>query len=146
MSKCTGKKIRQYRLEKGLTQKELGDKCGIADSAIRRYESGKITPKNEILYRIAVALDVSILNLMDVFPEWEKLAELQGEVQKESTEYLQRLLDVVKDRIFFNDRNDIFTHLPEEDLLYYFWSLNKDGQEKVVEYATDLSQNPRYKK
>ena len=37
-TKSIGQKIRQIRIEKGLTQKQLGDMCGIADSNIRKYE------------------------------------------------------------------------------------------------------------
>ena len=37
----TGTKIKEIRKQKGLTQKQLGDLCGIADSNIRKYENGK---------------------------------------------------------------------------------------------------------
>lgn len=39
MPTYTGDMIRKYRTEKGLTQKKLGELCGIADSNIRKYES-----------------------------------------------------------------------------------------------------------
>lgn len=60
-----GKEIRRFRLEKGLTQKQLGELCGMADSAIRKYESGKIIPKIETLKRIAQALGVDVYSLAD---------------------------------------------------------------------------------
>ena len=44
-----GYALKQARLSAGLTQKQLGEKCGMADSAIRKYESGKIKPKIETL-------------------------------------------------------------------------------------------------
>ena len=37
----TGKKIKLIRTFRGLTQKELGDKAGIHEVAIRKYELGK---------------------------------------------------------------------------------------------------------
>lgn len=37
--------IKQIRLEKGLTQKRLGELSGIAEPTIRRYETGKLIPK-----------------------------------------------------------------------------------------------------
>ena len=52
-----GEKIRLARRSRGLTQKEVADKCGMADSAIRKYESGKVIPKVKTLLRIAEALD-----------------------------------------------------------------------------------------
>ena len=58
-----GENIKRFRLEKGMTQKQLGDKCGIADSAIRRYELGGANPKIETLIKIADALDVDVYEL-----------------------------------------------------------------------------------
>lgn len=60
-----GENIRKLRQEKGMTQKELGEKCGIADSAIRRYELGGANPKMETLHKIAKALDKSIILLVE---------------------------------------------------------------------------------
>ena len=37
----TGKKIKLIRTFRGLTQKELGEACGIHEVAIRKYELGK---------------------------------------------------------------------------------------------------------
>lgn len=50
--------IRELRQTRGLTQKDLGAMCGLAGSAIRRYESGRQTPKKETLNRIYNALGV----------------------------------------------------------------------------------------
>lgn len=65
-----GEIIRELRLQKGLTQKQLGDLCGMADSAIRRYESGRANPKLETIKKIADALDTSIDILLE--DNWEK--------------------------------------------------------------------------
>lgn len=54
----TGERIRQIRLSKGMTQTELGKRCGMADSRIGVYERGENKPKPETLNRIATALDV----------------------------------------------------------------------------------------
>ena len=60
----TGDMIRKYRTEKGLTQKKLGELCGIADSNIRKYESGNQNPKIETLQKIADALDIPVNRLL----------------------------------------------------------------------------------
>ena len=49
----TGKKIKLIRTFRGLTQKELGEACGIHEVAIRKYELGKNIPKPEQLRKIA---------------------------------------------------------------------------------------------
>lgn len=64
-----GEKIKSARLDKGLTQKQLGELCGMADSAIRRYELGGANPKIETLRRIADALEVPLSEFSDNFIE-----------------------------------------------------------------------------
>lgn len=60
----TGEKIRYYRIKTNLTQKELGEKVGISESYISLFEVNKRYPKNNILLKIAKALnqDISIFN------------------------------------------------------------------------------------
>ena len=59
--KTIGEKIKDIRIAKGLTQKDLGAKCKpkMADSAIRRYENERAFPKIETIKRIAEALGVT---------------------------------------------------------------------------------------
>lgn len=60
----TGELIKKRRLDLGMTQKKLGEKCGIADSAVRKYESGKVKPKLEMLTNIANALGCTVVDLL----------------------------------------------------------------------------------
>lgn len=52
--------IKKIRTEKGLTQKQLGEKIGIAEANIRKYESGKLNPKLQTLEKFAKGLDVPV--------------------------------------------------------------------------------------
>ncbi len=62
-----GKLIKAARLEKGLTQEELGEIVGVQKSAIAKYESGKVVNiKRSTLQKLAIALD---LNGSDFFSE-----------------------------------------------------------------------------
>lgn len=61
----TGKKIKLIRTFRGLTQKELGEACGIHEVAIRKYELGKNLPKPEQLRKIAEALNVNVNSLVE---------------------------------------------------------------------------------
>lgn len=61
-----GERIRELRTQKGMTQKELGEKCNMADSAIRRYESNRGNPTIETLSRISKALNVRLDDLVGV--------------------------------------------------------------------------------
>ncbi len=80
-----GEKIKSKRLEKGLTQKKLGELTGIAEPTIRRYEAGKLNPKKETIKKIADGLEISPADLIG--PEWfdlqigtEKLSEIRNEL------------------------------------------------------------------
>jgi transcriptional regulator with XRE-family HTH domain len=52
-----GKKVAALRMEKGLTQEELVDKCNINVRTIQRIESGDVTPRPLTLRLILEALD-----------------------------------------------------------------------------------------
>lgn len=61
-----GKRIKEKRKEKGLTQKALGIKCQMPDSQIRQYELGMVNPKIEQVQRIATALECNISDLLSI--------------------------------------------------------------------------------
>lgn len=65
VSKYVGAQIRKYRKAKGMTQKELGFRLGIAHNTISGYENGANEPDQNILFAIADVLGVSI---NDLFP------------------------------------------------------------------------------
>lgn len=54
-----GEKIRKFRTEKGLSQKELARMAGLSEPAIRNYELGNRTPSDKQIDAIAGALDIS---------------------------------------------------------------------------------------
>jgi transcriptional regulator with XRE-family HTH domain len=54
-----GENIRRIRLERGLTQKQLGKMVGASEAYIRAYESGRRNPKPASLEKIANALAVN---------------------------------------------------------------------------------------
>lgn len=66
VSKYIAHKIRYYRKERGLTQKELGDIVGVRDNTISGYEHNINDPGNDMLFNLAHALHISI---NDLFPE-----------------------------------------------------------------------------
>lgn len=156
MNTNVGEKIKFYRQQRGYTQKKLGELCGMADSAIRRYESGRANPKIETLAKIANALDCNIIDLDDSLKAgYNELQESKKNIHsslKQITESLNYSLDVpllVKET-FDNDpdvvelintfRND------ETVLLNSFNRLNSVGKEKALEYTDMLTKLPDYTK
>lgn len=68
-----GQKIKKARLERGLTQQELGAIVGVQKSAIAKYESGRVVNiKRSTLQKIAKALSLRPSEL--IFNESPKVA------------------------------------------------------------------------
>lgn len=61
----TGETIRFLRKEKGLTQKELSEKTGIATITIQGYEADKYKPRQDKIEKLAAAFDVPTLCFED---------------------------------------------------------------------------------
>lgn len=53
-----GERIKEYRKQAGLTQKELGDRLGVSNVHIGQYERGLRNPRLPQLKKIADALDI----------------------------------------------------------------------------------------
>lgn len=60
-----GRRIRKIRIERGMTQAELGAAVGLDANRIQKYENGFRKPKAELLKKIAGTLGVSTLALVD---------------------------------------------------------------------------------
>lgn len=61
-----GTRIRKFREDRGLNQKEFGDMIGVSNSRISNWEQGINRPDADILADICVALNVSPSELLDV--------------------------------------------------------------------------------
>lgn len=64
-----GENIRKIRKEKRLTQKRLGELCGIDEANIRKYELGKANPKIETISKISSALGVTTYEILGITTE-----------------------------------------------------------------------------
>lgn len=88
-----GENIREARGRKGLTQKQLGERCGMADSAIRRYESDRGNPTIETVKRIAKALEVDPFSLMD----FDMACDFLSDRMNNRTKYLLSAFELLND-------------------------------------------------
>lgn len=99
-----GQRIKDRRISLGMTQKQLGELCGMADSAIRKYESGKIIPKHGTLKKIAHALQLPVYALsgidFEVNTDGSGAAEIDlSKIRKESIGKLTTQQDNSNQRI-----------------------------------------------
>lgn len=114
-----GNQIKTIRLQKHMTQKQVADACGMADSAIRKYESGIQTPKLDTIRRIAKALGV----------EWNDLVP--------ADEQAETVIHHMKDKLGALNCLD-------DRLMNAFHKLNAEGQQKAVERLEELTEIPKY--
>ena len=61
-----GERIRHYRKIRKLTQKELAEKVGLSEPAIRLYELGKREPSEKQIEAISEALDITPQSLTNI--------------------------------------------------------------------------------
>ena len=135
----TGEKIKKTRKQKKMTQKQLGELCGIADSNIRKYENGKQNPKFETLAKIAKALDVSIIELLDNDDALRKIAK------DVTQDHITRTTDIINTAV----KRRIETYSPDEEkeyLLANYDSVNTEGKEKILAYSEDIASSDKYRK
>ena len=60
-----GELIRAERKKKGWTQSELAERLGISYVGVAQWENGSRNPKIETRQRIAVAMDIDLVRLMN---------------------------------------------------------------------------------
>ena len=63
-AKNIGENIKKYREEKGYTKKQLAELVGISYNTIRTYECGSSNPSPYSLSIIAIALGVSVQDIL----------------------------------------------------------------------------------
>ena len=109
-------RLKERRTEKGYTLLELANILGVKEATVQRYESGEIKNiKHETVVRLA-----EILNC--------------------SPQYLMGWVD------FPNDIPSLKELTPKKQkLLKKFDALNDSGQNKAIDYVSDLADNPKYK-
>nr|WP_264377033.1 MULTISPECIES: helix-turn-helix transcriptional regulator [unclassified Wolbachia] len=109
-----GQRIREWRLIRRYTQKDLADKVGVTLKEIHEYEKGYTAISLDKLYEIAGELSVNIkallpktreskklLSLMDEYREQESLVKSLSEDMKSSKEKVKKIerIKVAKDLV-----------------------------------------------
>lgn len=134
----TGEKIKAARKRAGLTQKELGEKLNISQSAIGQFESEKSNPNLKTIRRIASALNVTLSELVD---DWGRFSS--DEFMRDVSEITQTAKTVQELDMATEMIDSIESHYKEKYPLYMrlrasYELLNEKGKIKAVEYVEDL--------
>lgn len=134
-----GETIKNIRIQKKMTQKDLGEKIGgIPQQQIGRWENGKVTPKLDTIQKIAVALDIDINDLLestiiDKSPVYRAFKNSKYSNSELAREFMNgRLIEGI-------DWEPV-----DIELLKIFKTLNKTGQAIAIERVEELTEIPRY--
>jgi transcriptional regulator with XRE-family HTH domain len=60
-----GENLKRARFRAGLTQQELADKAGTTQTTVARIERDAVEPEVTTIRKLATALDVRIVELLD---------------------------------------------------------------------------------
>jgi len=143
----TGEKIRAERQKAGLTQKQLGELCGIAEPTIRRYELDKLNPKRETLQKIAKPLGIHYLDLCSDEENNEFAAFFKAGMRFGSRDHLSedQLYDISTEYVRYLQKQGYEFTESERQAVILFNRLNGITQEKVITDLARLCLNPRYR-
>jgi len=158
-----GEHIKRIRKEKGLTQKKLGELCGINEVQIRQYELGKANPKIETVNKVAIALEVPISEffefkkdktlqrIVEAFPNSRITDITDGTsiniVQKTNNMTIEELKEYNKQK--FIEQYDTLNRAGTDTLhtvMQTFQYLNDKGIHEVGSRAIELTSVEKYKK
>lgn len=71
LGEAFGWRLRDFRLEKGLTVQQLADKLGCHDSLVYQWEYGDWMPRLTTLWRLATVLQIEMRSLVPTMREVE---------------------------------------------------------------------------
>ena len=70
-----GERLKNARMERGMTQKELAELIGISPNVLSKYENGKLIPSGDVLIRLSTVLGESINMMMCGFEDPNRTRE-----------------------------------------------------------------------
>ena len=82
-------RIREFRNQNGLTQSELASIIGVCKQAISSYETGYREPNIEVLAKLAIALGVTVNELID-------FKKIHDELSEDILEMIQKVKPIAK--------------------------------------------------
>jgi len=109
-------RIQLRRLMLGLSQQDLGDRCGVSCQQIQKYESATNRISASRLFQIGKALDTPVSFFFCGLP---------GNLPDETRETRSR-------RLSAPDENDPMTRNETLELIALYWELSSDKKRKII--------------
>lgn len=121
-----GERLKRLRIEKGLTQEEVGKILGVTKGAVQKYETGQIGN-----FRADTIKHLSAL--FGIAPVYFIFDDVEEDYSSTTSENL---------------RNMIILHFGERFIRFLdvLDTLNEDGRTKAIEYVNDLNAIEKYRR
>lgn len=129
----TGQLIKEARKKAGMTQKQLGEKLGIAYQTLAQWENDLRNPKYDTIRRIAAALDV----------EWTELVPEEEQGQQVIDHIKEKLGTISGSTLTYEQQCAIHEADSRNRLETAYARLDLIGHQKVADYAEKLTKDPR---
>lgn len=105
----TGKFIAELRKEQGMTQEQLGEKIGVTNKTVSRWETGSYLPPADMLLLMSEMFDISINEILS----GKRLAD--NEYKKAAEEHLIQAIKAssfsLKDKVEFYKKKWLKEHI-----------------------------------
>ena len=141
-------KLRELRINKKLSQGKLAELSGVSQTAIYHWETGKRHPKVEQIYKLANALDVPALELLEELSAEETrkmIEEIAHTVpDEESMNKMYRNFERISiiSEVYYNEKEKWAI----KEIIEHLKKLTPHGQEEAVSRVKELTHVPRFKK
>ena len=90
-----GTKLKELRLQAGMTQKDLASKIGVTKSVVSYYELSERSPSPEILIKLANFFHVSMDSLLGIESKSTPTLDISG-LDEEDIALLRHTADVLR--------------------------------------------------
>lgn len=134
-----GKKLKTIRENRGLSQRQLGEKMGITQQTVAQYEKIIEQPKLATIRRLAEALEVP---LSDLIMDWSLFSDEEIRNDWGSA----KITNIKVNDMNFSNVDDFHEHVFDKLISENLKILNKAGKFKLANYASDLTKIPEYRK
>lgn len=97
LKKFIGKRIKEFRNKRGMTQDELADLLGTTKQTVSRYENGERQANQDILFELSNIFNVSIDEFFPkkehITDEFERALKMTEGLDVKDMEFLNKLIE-----------------------------------------------------
>lgn len=137
ITKTLGQYLKELRKANSFSQGSVACHLGIARQTYSHYETGRVRPPVNALYKLSRLYDIPIENLLDLVIRDFTL--VSSSVRPQDDDDTERYLDYIKDPA--NSLKIQYLDEQEKLLLYYYSNLDNKDQKDVLTFMHFKQEN-----